>query len=401
MKWTMIHLFPYYPYWHGSLDNLKTVLSEINQEFDKRVMVGEVSYAYTYENGDQSGNTISEDSVFDRPEPISVQGQANVIRDVMNLVASIPGGSGVFYWEPAWIPVPGETYEEQLALWETYGSGWATSYAGEYDPEDAGVWYGGTSWDNQAMFDFTGHPLPSLDIFRLVDTGAETELRLDEIEPVEVSIRKGQEIPLPDTVTATFNDGSQEEVAVSWQDVEDSIADTVGIYYIEGSTQGDYGDLATRCKLVVLEPNYIENPGFEDMDTSMWKLTNVDDVTTEVGILEKPTDARTDSHSYHFYSDSRVDFILEQEMTGIKEGQYEFSCFIQGGDVSGESMTLYAIVDGETYETPMMVDGWANWQQAVIKNIPVTSGQVTIGVHISCDPGGWGSLDDISFFPLD
>ena len=43
--------------------------------------------------------------------------------------------------------------------WEKYGSGWASSYAGEYDAADAGKWYGGSAVDNQALFDFTGLPL--------------------------------------------------------------------------------------------------------------------------------------------------------------------------------------------------------------------------------------------------
>ena len=34
------------------------------------------------------------------------------------------------------------------------------------DPKDAGQYYGGSSWDNQALFDFSGHPLESLQIFQ-------------------------------------------------------------------------------------------------------------------------------------------------------------------------------------------------------------------------------------------
>lgn len=47
-----------------------------------------------------------------------------------------------------------------------YGSGWATSFSGSYDPDAAGKYYGGSSWDNQALFDFSGNPLPSLSIFK-------------------------------------------------------------------------------------------------------------------------------------------------------------------------------------------------------------------------------------------
>ena len=40
----------YYPYWHGTLENLSTVLSDIAETYDKKTMVLETSYAYTEEN---------------------------------------------------------------------------------------------------------------------------------------------------------------------------------------------------------------------------------------------------------------------------------------------------------------------------------------------------------------
>ena len=30
-------------------------------------------------------------------------------------------------------------------VWEKYGSGWASSFASDYDPDDAGLYYGGCS----------------------------------------------------------------------------------------------------------------------------------------------------------------------------------------------------------------------------------------------------------------
>ena len=118
-----------------------------------------------------AGNTISK--VGPRVSiSVSVQGQADAVRDCIQAVVDVgEAGIGVFYWEPAWIPVPGNSYNQRFELWQRYGSGWATSYAASYDPEDAGKYYGGSSWDNQALFDFSGNPLPSLGVFKEVDTG--------------------------------------------------------------------------------------------------------------------------------------------------------------------------------------------------------------------------------------
>lgn len=159
----------YYPVWHGTLDNLTKVLKKVASTYNKKVMVAEFSYPYTYANGDFSHNSIGTGTDCDFPYAVSVQGQADCIRGIAEAVLACgDAGIGICYWEPAWIPVPGKTWEEQFAIWEKYGSGWAQSYAGEYDPEDAGQYYGGSSWDNQALFDFKGKPLLSLNTFKLL-----------------------------------------------------------------------------------------------------------------------------------------------------------------------------------------------------------------------------------------
>lgn len=155
----------YYPYWHGTTDNLTAVLKDIANEYNKYVMVAETAYPYTSEDGDTFGNAVSADSTdADFRYDISVEGQKQCLTDVFQAVANVgKKGIGVFYWEPAWIGVNGLSWEEQKGLWEKYGSGWATEYAAEYDSSVTGV--GGSSYDNQALFDFNGRPLDSLKVF--------------------------------------------------------------------------------------------------------------------------------------------------------------------------------------------------------------------------------------------
>lgn len=158
----------YYSYWHGSVWNLSNVLTEISEDFHKKVMVAETSYAYTDQDTDFSGNTISSDTQVAKKYSYSIDGQMKAIRDVVKTVAEIPGGIGVFYWEGTWISVGQTSWEENSALWETYGSGWASSYAAVYDPVDAGKWFGGCAVDNQALFDANGKPLESLRVFSML-----------------------------------------------------------------------------------------------------------------------------------------------------------------------------------------------------------------------------------------
>lgn len=155
----------YYPYWHGTTENLTSVLKSIADKYGKYVMVAETAYPYTNDDGDTFGNAVTASSSdVDLRYDISVDGQAQCLTDVFQAVANVgKKGIGVFYWEPAWLGVNGISWEEQHKLWTLYGSGWATEYAKEYDKSVDGA--GGSSYDNQALFDFKGHPLESLKVF--------------------------------------------------------------------------------------------------------------------------------------------------------------------------------------------------------------------------------------------
>ena len=155
----------YYPYWHGSIEDMQETLRDISQARGKSVMILETSYPYTTEDGDGFKNSMSDAEPMNG-YPATVQGQAECLRDVI-AASSEAGAIGVCWWEGGWIPV-GSDAAFNSSVWEKYGSGWASSYSAEYDPDNAGKYYGGSSWDNQAMFDFDGHPLDSLNVFNLV-----------------------------------------------------------------------------------------------------------------------------------------------------------------------------------------------------------------------------------------
>ncbi len=164
----------YYPYWHGTVQNLTSVLENISRKYDKYVMVAETSWVYSFEDTDNFANTISETSQLGNyvSYDVSVQGQIDSVSEVFKAVSNVGNkGIGAFYWEPAWITV-GNEYYSNLELWEKNGSGWATKAAGEYQ-EDAAQYYGGSSVDNQALFDKDGNPLDSLYLFKYIRTQKE------------------------------------------------------------------------------------------------------------------------------------------------------------------------------------------------------------------------------------
>ena len=157
----------YYPFWHGDMDNMKSVIGYIEENFGKKTFIAETSYCYTLQDGDGFANRVGKADLVDG-YPASIEGQASFIHDLYQNVNSA-GGIGVFYWEGAWLPV-GPASADNSPVWEKYGSGWASSYASDYD-KDAAKYYGGCSWDNQAFFDFAGHPLESVNVFKYMKEG--------------------------------------------------------------------------------------------------------------------------------------------------------------------------------------------------------------------------------------
>lgn len=392
----------YYPYWHGSLDNLTEVLKNISEKYGKKAMVLEISYAYTYDEGDGFGNTISEGMTTAAfPYAVTVQGQADSIRDVTEAVVKIgEAGIGVCYWEPAWIPVPGTGYDDRFPVWEENGSGWASSYSSDYDPDDAGKYYGGSSWDNQAMFDFEGKPLPSLSVFRFMKEGASTDVKIDSVTNPSYIVRIGDEVPLPEKITANYNNGETTEIDVTW-DVDRSQFEKLGSYTVKGTAVNGNDKYDVTAYVKIVELNYVENYSFEDEDESMWKITNIDDVTSEIYIIDKQSDAVTGSKSLHFYStsDEGVNFTVEQEVKNLKAGSYKFSIVMHGSELTPQEIEIYAVSDGVEYKQSLTISGWTDYKYPVIENIPCESGTITVGARVKAPSGSWGNLDDFVLAP--
>nr|WP_033826974.1 glycosyl hydrolase 53 family protein [Bacillus andreraoultii] len=389
----------YYPFWHGTLDNLTQVLKQVADTYGKKVMVAETSYTYTAEDGDGHENTAPKNVGQVLNYPITVQGQAQSVRDVIEAVVHVGNaGIGVFYWEPAWLPVgPAENLESNKLLWEKYGSGWASSYAAEYDPEDAGKWYGGSAVDNQALFDFTGHPLPSLNVFKYVNMGSVASLKIDEVKNVVVDMNYGETITLPETVEVIYNNRSTAKVKVTWNEnqLNDIQAKGVGTYEIKGTIEGG---LTVKATINILPKNYVINPSFEENDQSMWKITYGENTEPHTSFQNKASDAKSGDYSLHFYSEDKVDFQVEQTITNLTPGYYNFNMFIQGGDANNSHMYIYAKVGDKTYTKETSVNGWVNWNNPEIEDILITEGTVTIGAVVKADAGAWGTLDDFNLY---
>ena len=404
----------YYPYWHGSMTNLVNVLKYISETHNVETCVMETAYLYTGEDGDGNANSLSAPDELDA-YPIGVQGQANAVRDVC-AAAFEAGAIGVFYWEGAWIPVP-ETDGGRSKLWEEYGSGWASSYSAAYDPDDAGKYYGGCSWENQAFFDFDGHVLDSVNVFKYIYGGSTGEkLMVERVLEPELNFSPGDEIVLPDSVEVIYNDLScTDPLKVTWDEAEESdikSASGTGEYRVHGSADpgnagcserievDSEGKIQVTATVIVANVNLLLNPSFEEKDRSMWTVKPLDGADDPTDYQNKSADAYTGDYALHFWDTSEMAFEIEQQVTVEKTGSYTASVWMQGGDFDpDDEVWLYVVTpDGEILTSdPVHLDGWLNWQKPLIDGFEASSGDViTVGAHVKCIPKAWATFDDFS-----
>ncbi len=150
----------YYPFWHGTLDDLQSNMNDLAKRYGKDLVVAEVSMGFSMEDygkyeklppEKRKGYATKPELVAKVPFPMTKEGQADFMKALLAVIDQVPDGKGkgFFYWEPAWIPVP--------------GSGWANEDALRFIGEQGPC---GNEWANQALFDYEGNALPALEIIR-------------------------------------------------------------------------------------------------------------------------------------------------------------------------------------------------------------------------------------------
>ncbi len=163
----------YYPFWGwggNNPDNIANVEKMVKDKYGKKFMIAESGWPFTLQNSDGTPNNVSWEPGH---YSVSPQGQVDEISAMYKAVLSNDNGLGAFYWEPAWIPVKAgwDNWEYNKLMGDVQGTGWASINSRGYYP-DSKIMYqgksasGGTSWDNNTLFDDHGYPLQSLMMYK-------------------------------------------------------------------------------------------------------------------------------------------------------------------------------------------------------------------------------------------
>ena len=410
----------YYPYWHGTLANLQSELAAVKANYGKDTMVAETSYAYTLEDSDGHSNTVrvgNNDSGANTLQPFSVQGQATAIRNVMETVNNA-GGLGVFYWEPAWITVgditglSGDELETQIAAnkeaWETYGSGWAASYGGEYNPEDAGKWYGGSAVDNEAMFYPDGTPTAGLYVWNYVKTGAVSRyVSVESITNPEETIDANAAFTLPETVVVTYNSGEADET-VAWNEEEVAAIDTAvsGVYTVSGTVtfskeinQGAFSGMTSAeviYTLTVKQPNLVTDANDAGFESGV-NYTIGGKGISAIPAKDDPYEGKGSMHWY--YTSATTGTVTYNKVITLEPGKYSAELMSQG--FAGDTISLQILSDDDEvlFEGDATVlEGWAVWKKVAVDFMITKQTDVKIQIVVNMQKGGWGTADALYLY---
>jgi len=130
----------YYPFWHGSFDDLRENLKFLTPKYKKPIIVVETGCPWAPQRFYDGDVLLSVEESTRRflPYPPTPQGQKAFLTELMQIVRNTPNnrGKGVFYWAPEWIPA------------KAWGK---PNYS--------------LTWEHRALFDLNGKMLPAMKAF--------------------------------------------------------------------------------------------------------------------------------------------------------------------------------------------------------------------------------------------
>ncbi len=370
----------FYPYWHGTLEDLQENLNDLAKRYGKKIVIVETAYAWTLQDADGHSNIFGHISMAEQAGYLpTIQGQRSFLIDLAKVLRQVPNdlGVGFFYWEGAWIPVK--------------GAGWKTNE--------------GNPWENQALFYFNGDALPSLDVFVqiLQDQPLPPPQVLQADEP-SIETAPGQKPQLPEEIRVVFSNDSIKTVPVVWDlsSLEEMIYKP-GEYLLKG-TLNDGTEL--RAKVTVrgtakadAVENYLVNPSFEAASLDPWKVEG-ETKAVKVVIASPPVNAHNGKYALNYWLDKPFNFKLYQTVE-LPNGTYKLSFWIHGGGGENHLRLIISEYGGEEKTLNITNTGWLKWNNPKIDEIKVTSGRITITIDVDANSGNWAWIDDFALLKTD
>jgi len=126
----------YYPIWHGkNLTTVKNTIASLGALYNKKVIIAETAYPFTLGYNDFTNNVVGLENQLIPTIPATPEGQRLFMMTLKNVIKSSDYGAGFAYWGSEWV-----------------------AFRGPEAPN-------GSSYENQALYDFENKSLPVMDVF--------------------------------------------------------------------------------------------------------------------------------------------------------------------------------------------------------------------------------------------
>ena len=128
----------YYPKWHGKdLTVFENQLKFLDNTYAQDIVLAETSYPFSFGWNDNTNNVIGDNSQIIYPQfPATLNGQKAYLQEIKTIVKSLKKGVGFGYWGAEWVAFNGVNSTN------------------------------GSTWENQALFDFNLKATPALEVFK-------------------------------------------------------------------------------------------------------------------------------------------------------------------------------------------------------------------------------------------
>ena len=358
----------YYPFWHGTFNDLKETTKKLIQDFKKPIILAETAHAWRKsKNGfiDEAQEKIAGFAA-------SPLGQRMVLDMDNTIMASLPDkmGRGIYYWEPLCIPRGDE-------------GGWA---------------------ENMGILDERGQAMEAIHSFEFVRDDAKPELPAKVYKPQRLTVQVHQNVQLPEEVKVLYRDGSIQSHKVKWENEGAVKADEIGTIFVKGQIDGLNGlsELDDEwTKPIVQEIEVVEKLMSQK---NLFADANWDD-----GLTQWETDSSKDGVNVQLYPEFedpfpaapvnavRVEgvknftFRISQKKKNLAPGRYVLKAQYAGTDTTGVEVNLFAekTNDADTQNSELfqaVIHPTKEWQEAEIHFSIEEGYTLTAGLTISAPP---------------
>lgn len=126
----------YYPIWHGKdLNLLQNTINQLGTSFNKKVLIAETAYPFTLGWDDWTDNIVGTTDQLIDAYPATPQGQKAYLIKLKTIIQEASSGIGLCYWGAEWVSFRGPQAKD------------------------------GSSFENQALWDFQQNALPVMEAF--------------------------------------------------------------------------------------------------------------------------------------------------------------------------------------------------------------------------------------------